>query len=411
MKQLITISLARVAFSAYSLLLLIMLGRELSPDELASFAYIDSLKILFCFAPIVGVSQAYIKNYRSRQHDRSSFVAYFFVLISYLSVFTISYAVVSQFFEIEFYLYVFFLCNILYMFGRGGLLAEKNEMYLFAYEVTLLTVFVFSIAVLDFTKWNLSDWLFLASFSLLSPSIVIGVYAALSKKLVYRKCDRRNVKSNLYNQLNYIKYSLPNNFASNIFSIIDSFVLGTFLGNIVLADYKAAKIIMSGYVLIGEIINAFVFPKFSEFRINRDIKLNVIVGYFKIVLMLSVVSTIVVNLFAYDVLSILYDGKYDNDNIKQLILFISLWGSVFILVRTVASNLGAIGLPDVLMKTTFWSGGVSVVFLIYLVDLLGLIGLGISLLINAIVPALVLFLLAKNQVLESHSLSKQRSLL
>lgn len=409
MKNILIVVISRGSFAAYSVLFIITLGRELDPHDLSLFAYIDSAKILLCIAPIMGMSQAYIKNYRLLGCNDSYTAAYYCLFTIYLSFFVVAYLIFTSInflskysyinSEMQVALFLFFFSNSIYMFGRGWMLAKKSRLYLFWYELILLFLFVLVLLGLDFSSWLLNDWLFMVSIILLAPICVLISYILFCSKHRVIDVSKEAIWNGIIFQSHYIKFSVPNNIVANMFSIVDSYVIGGTLGNVALADYKAVKVIMSGYVFIGDILNTIIFPKFSEFHIGENINFKLFKKYAEITLILSIPLFVSVNFYAFDVLQFLYQGKYSSNIVKELIFFISVWGLLFVLTRMAASYIGAIGLPETLMKTTLYSGIISAPLLVFLTGLYGIHGFGVSLIFSAILPAIFLYFFSKKRLI------------
>jgi O-antigen/teichoic acid export membrane protein len=397
---------SRISFALFSLLVLVSLGRFLTEEDLARFAYIDSIKLLICAAPVVGLTQAYIKNYRLNNYDITSFYASLKLLSTYLlifiSIYIISCSLILSHYPTSYISsntclvgLMFFISNIIYLYIRGILLGAKNTKHLFLYETTLLLTFVFVLVFIRADYWQLETWLIGIALCMLTPV----TYAAINFSLIFPeeescKPSEKN-KNTMRDQLEYFKYSFINNISTNSFSITDSFILGATLGPLALANYKAAKIIMAGYYLAGDIVNSIIFPKFAHFHFDTYNGKKEIIAYIPILIVGVFACWLFLHFFATDLISILYASKYDNNETATLLFYMPIWGGLFMLTRAFASYVGAIGLPSILMKTTIISGAVSIIALYVLTKATGIQGVGISMLINAGLPAILVYLFSR----------------
>lgn len=410
MKKIIFVSLSRISFALFSVLLLASLGHYLEIDDFAIFAYIDSIKLLLCASPIIALSQAYIKDYRFNNYSITSLYVSLKLLSVYILIFTVIFLVFSLGYKvlvgnlndssnIIISLYFFLLSNIFYLYIRGVLVSVRNELYLLIYELVLLLSLIYILLFMSVETWTLNNWLNAISIFMLLP---VGLFVIYFKKIM--EIDVENgptvcYKNSIKYQLKYLRYSLINNISANIFSIADSFIVGSMLGSISLANYKAVKIIISGFNVVGDMINTLIFPKFSVFHFNGDNGKKEIIKLTPWMIVFAFIALLIVNVFGFDSLSLIYSGKYDNKEVRDLIVYISIWGFLFILTRTYASYIGAIGLPEVLMKTTIISGAISVSSMFFLVESFEYAGLGIALIISALMPAIFVVLFSRRHII------------
>lgn len=402
-KQLIYSVLGRGIFSLFSVAYLWLFGNHLGVHDFAYFAVFDSYKLFAGNVPSWGSAQALIRQANQTTDTEAywgSIVIQSFWLLVSLLILALSTVFLSFFITVPFALSSMLVSVTLFLFGyfvyqtiKSFFLSFHDTRAVFFIEFFLLLVFmlfVFFIKI-EIIKINLISSIYILAVCFICTDIFcVIIFKPFSN--IGSLPNIVLINDAVKTQLKYIKHSIPNNLAANFVNIVDSIIIFYTIGPAATAGYKSLKIFISCYVVIGEAFNYTLFPLLAKYTIHtRAEAYQKLRSNYTVTLLLTLPVSLAIMIYGQAILGFLYNGKYDNiTGIQPLLVCVGGWGVGLVLSRLNATYIGALGFPHVLLLTTLVTAGIGTVLLMLFTYMLGLVGVGLSLVVSIVLNFIIL---------------------
>jgi O-antigen/teichoic acid export membrane protein len=391
---------ARGSYSVFSLIFVVIFGIVLNVDDFAFFALLESIKIFVVIVPCTALSQALIKNHiknKSITSLHAGFLLHFILLVLFVLLMLGAFGINILFDGPNMYWFDVFAFTIyvitlyFYLLAKTVWLSFDNLKNIAVMDSLLLMSFLI---VIYTTNSLINDWD--VSFSLINLSAAFFITAFVSWVQIFRSINikkdiffGKEIKSDIQFQLHYFKFSFVNNLSTNSLNIIDSMLVYFFLGSYSTALYKASKVLLSAFVIIGDLFYMLLFPRLCQYSLNdyntaEEILVKSLKQSFLWIFLISVFIVV----YGADVLNIVYNGRYDFFEISLFVQLIGVYGLVLVFVRIYSIFVSALGYPDILMKSSLMASVGLVACISIFIPLYGLNVIPIVLIFSAIFIAL-----------------------
>lgn len=289
------------------------------------------------------------------------------------------------------------LAVLLNNFMRQVLIAKQNLKQVFWIDIFTLCSFLIILSIFKYFG-NLTNgvqvlWIVSLSYSL---SAIPGLW--FSRK--YLKFQNTLQKDWFQRLVRFAKHSFINSAGVQIYTRIDLFMLGYFIGPISVAIYNNARLFTNFSVVINESMNTIVFPETAKVDLSlgttsRDRIRKIYETSSGILFILAIPVTLIMFFFPEFILQIFYGGKYQEA--APLVRVFAFWGLMHPFYRIAGSIFNGIGKPEVNAQLTWLGAGVNILVNLGLIPLIGSLGAAITALVTTAAILVIYLLLLRKQ--------------